>query len=81
MERLNHVGDWGTQFGMLIEHLSDQAGGAEKQGASVADLQVRPPQSSNAHLLWSRPCNCGPYINALVSEPYGLCLAGAVQGG
>ena len=23
--RLNHVGDWGTQFGMLILHLSDQA--------------------------------------------------------
>ena len=21
--RLNHVGDWGTQFGMLIEHLKD----------------------------------------------------------
>ena len=22
--RLNHVGDWGTQFGMLIAHLKDQ---------------------------------------------------------
>ena len=22
--RLNHVGDWGTQFGMLVEHLRDQ---------------------------------------------------------
>jgi len=21
--RLNHVGDWGTQFGMLVEHLKD----------------------------------------------------------
>jgi arginyl-tRNA synthetase len=36
--RLNHVGDWGTQFGMLIEHLADQPGGAE--GASIGDLQA-----------------------------------------
>ena len=36
--RLNHVGDWGTQFGMLIEHLADQGGAAE--GASVGDLQA-----------------------------------------
>ena len=26
--RLNHVGDWGTQFGMLILHLKDKAPGA-----------------------------------------------------
>jgi arginyl-tRNA synthetase len=26
--RLNHVGDWGTQFGMLIEYLKDEKGGA-----------------------------------------------------
>ena len=36
--RLNHVGDWGTQFGMLIEHLNDQPGGAA--GASIGDLQA-----------------------------------------
>ena len=23
---LNHVGDWGTQFGMLIAHLKDKVG-------------------------------------------------------
>ncbi len=36
--RLNHVGDWGTQFGMLIEHLADQPGGAA--GAGIGDLQA-----------------------------------------
>ena len=36
--RLNHVGDWGTQFGMLIEHLNDQPGGSD--GASIGDLQA-----------------------------------------
>ncbi|MGA0065250.1 MAG: arginine--tRNA ligase [Ilumatobacteraceae bacterium] len=33
--RENHIGDWGTQFGMLIEHLRD----AGESGA-VADLSV-----------------------------------------
>jgi arginyl-tRNA synthetase len=34
--RQNHLGDWGTPFGMLIEHLLD--GGAEAAEHSVADL-------------------------------------------
>lgn len=36
---LNHVGDWGTQFGMLIEHLNDQkAAGKATDDESVSDL-------------------------------------------
>ncbi len=40
--RLNHVGDWGTQFGMLIQHMAEtHAGGLEAVGdADVADLQA-----------------------------------------
>ena len=31
--RLNHVGDWGTQFGMLIAHLKEKAPEAIEDGA------------------------------------------------
>ncbi len=38
--RQNHIGDWGTQFGMLIEHLLD-LGGAEKAAElSVGELDA-----------------------------------------
>ncbi len=36
VERVNHVGDWGTQFGMLIAHLDDLGSLAGKAGS--ADL-------------------------------------------
>ncbi len=36
--RQNHVGDWGTQFGMLVEHLVDI--GATGEGAHIADLNA-----------------------------------------
>ena len=35
--RLNHVGDWGTQFGMLIQHMDEAAMPSDQ---SVGDLQV-----------------------------------------
>ncbi len=36
--RQNHLGDWGTPFGMLIEHLLD--GGQDAEQASVSDLNA-----------------------------------------
>jgi arginyl-tRNA synthetase len=36
--RQNHVGDWGTQFGMLIEHLIDLGEEAGAETLSVGDL-------------------------------------------
>ena len=37
--RLNHVGDWGTQFGMLVEHLRDEYPEAiQKDSAESVDL-------------------------------------------
>ena len=35
--RQNHVGDWGTPFGMLIEHLLD-LGQGETGGASSTSI-------------------------------------------
>lgn len=36
--RENHIGDWGTPFGMLIEHLIDIGESAAVQALSVGDL-------------------------------------------
>jgi len=36
--RENHIGDWGTPFGMLIEHLLDVDGAADAKSFSVRDL-------------------------------------------
>ncbi|KAJ8266849.1 hypothetical protein GJAV_G00135380 [Gymnothorax javanicus] len=37
--RLNHVGDWGTQFGMLIAHLQDQFPDYLSVSPPIGDLQ------------------------------------------
>ncbi len=36
--RENHIGDWGTPFGMLIEHLLDVGGAGDAESFSVRDL-------------------------------------------
>jgi len=38
--RLNHVGDWGTQFGMLIAHLQDKFPNYLTITPPIEDLQV-----------------------------------------
>lgn len=38
--RLNHVGDWGTQFGMLIAHLEDKFPKFRQVSPPISDLQA-----------------------------------------
>ncbi|XP_011877440.1 PREDICTED: arginine--tRNA ligase, cytoplasmic [Vollenhovia emeryi] len=38
--RLNHIGDWGTQFGMLIAHLQDEFPNYLTVAPSIQDLQT-----------------------------------------
>lgn len=38
--RLNHVGDWGTQFGMLIAHLQDKFPNYLTVSPPIGDLQA-----------------------------------------
>ena len=40
LPRLNHVGDWGTQFGMLIAHLKDEFPNFTTESPPIHDLQA-----------------------------------------
>jgi arginyl-tRNA synthetase len=38
--RVNHIGDWGTQFGMLIAHLEEKFPNYATEAPPIADLQA-----------------------------------------
>lgn len=40
VSRINHVGDWGTQFGMLIAHLEDRFPNYAQVSPPISDLQT-----------------------------------------
>merc|ERR1712038_595010 len=43
--RLNHTGDWGTQFGMLIAHLQDEFPNFRTESPPISDLMAFYKQS------------------------------------
>ena len=90
--RLNHVGDWGTQFGMLILHLKDKAPGAlaGTEELDISDLVTfykeakvhsrygrRLPYHSVIATVWDRSSLIGRW--SVTDWPLiGLCLTSAV---
>lgn len=40
VKRVNHVGDWGTQFGMLISYLKEECVGFSEEGKNVSIRQL-----------------------------------------
>ena len=46
--RQNHLGDWGTQFGMLIEHMADTDATAQAESFHVSDLNALYRQSQES---------------------------------
>ena len=38
--KLNHLGDWGTQFGMLITNLKDKYPTYKTESPPISDLQA-----------------------------------------
>ncbi|KAI6183663.1 putative arginine--tRNA ligase, cytoplasmic [Aphelenchoides bicaudatus] len=40
VSRVNHIGDWGTQFGMLIAHLKDKFPNYATEAPPISDLQA-----------------------------------------
>ena len=75
--RQNHIGDWGTPFGMLIEHLLDVGEDSDEAGLLVTDpnafyqaarVKFDPPRRPNRPAAQATS-TCGPARGSSRSRP------------
>lgn len=81
--RLNHVGDWGTQFGMLIAHLQDKFPNYLTVSPPIGDLQAfyKVSQVVGDGVIWLRLASFTAFVSPARSRRSALTRTRASRSG